>query len=196
MANIITAIINAKAEERKAAAKAVKRANTKRALKRTAVEIASMAISIGVPIAAGYIAEKIENLANAKASEKKETRLEKTPDGVTTVVHETETTNDESAGEIDVYVPVEVNETPNFYKVTKSIVGEAVGNVKFIRYDIEGNLRKMKELIDKVIKESDGIRYDEAVMIGGRLYEAISDIILTSNYEDAAKVAAKYDSLD
>lgn len=195
MANIITAIINAKAEERKAAAKAVRRANAKRAIKRTAVELASMAISFGIPIAAGYIAEKIENLAE-KASEKKETRLEKTPDGVTTVVHETETTNDESAGEIDVYVPVEVSETPNFYKVTKSIVGEAVGNVKFIRYDIEGNLRKMKELIDRVIKESDGIRYDEAVMIGGRLYEAISDIILTSNYEDAAKVAAKYDSLD
>ena len=195
MANIITAIINAKAEERKAAAKAVRRANAKRAIKRTAVALASMAISFGIPIAAACIAEKIENLAE-KASEKKETRLEKTPDGVTTVVHETETTNDESAGEIDVYVPVEVNETPNFYKVTKSIVGEAVGNVKFIRYDIEGNLRKMKELIDKVIKESDGIRYDEAVMIGGRLYEAISDIILTSNYEDAAKVAAKYDSLD
>ena len=194
MANIITAIINAKAEERKAAAKAIRRENTKRALKRTAVELASVVISFGIPIATACIAEKIENLAE-KASEKKETRLEKTPDGVTTVVHETETT-DESAGEIDVYVPVEVNETPNFYKVTKSIVGEAVGNVKFIRYDIEGNLRKMKELIDRVIKESDGIRYDEAVMIGGRLYEAISDIMLTSNYEDAAKVAAKYDSLD
>ena len=193
MANIITTIINAKAAEKKAAEKAIRRANTKRVLKRTATEIASMAITFGIPIAAGYIAEKIETAAEKKTTE---TRLEKTPSGVTTAVHETETTNDESAGEIDVYVPVEVSETPNFYKVTKNIVGEATSNVKFIRYDIEGNLRKMKELVDKIIKESEGIRYDEAVMIGGRLYEAISDIILTSNYEDAAKVAAKYDSLD
>lgn len=172
MANAITKYFEDKKAARIKAAKKAARVNT---IKGVVTTITSAALTIAMPVATSLILEAITEAATTTA-EKPEAKTKKTDD--------TETKDE---------TPIEVKEIKNLYKAAKAVVtdNKKFDEIKFVEYDIAGNLEKLKNIVQETIKQETFI--DGAIIVAGRITEAYDSVHYVHDYATAAAIAKHYD---
>ena len=144
----------------------------------------------GIAASAPAIAETITELKSMKEAEtpSAETTATDTKTTSTSKAPETDTTKKETIHK----VPVACKEIFNFYASVEVFCGnEKMQDIKFVKFDIEGNLRKLEEILSAELdnrKNDCSYIKDTIISILGRMKELRHTIEFVTDYNQIRRV--------